>query len=268
MQVSVMGLGALGQPIAANLLKAGFDTVVWNRTPQAAEPLVKLGARQAANPAEAFRSDIVLSLLFDDDAVEEIFLDSDLLAKARPGTLHACMSTISTPLVARLMEAHAAHGVGYIGAPVLGRPDAAAAAMLNILPAGTPDQLARLAPVFAALGRTWPMGEDPRHGHIAKIAANFLLFSAGEAMLEAAQLIRSHGGDAAPLLTMMSETLLASPIYKLLAPAMSSGEFIRSAETSRIPLKDLGLAIAEGANTSTRLPFAEIVLDRFEKATR
>lgn len=266
MKVAVMGLGALGKPIAANLLKAGFDTTVWNRTASAGDALVQQGAHQAAEPVEAMQCDVFLSLLFDDDAVEDIFLNRGLLAQAKPGALHVCMSTISTALVSRLMEAHAAHGVGYVGAPVLGRPEAAAAAQLNILAAGASEHLTSLALVFAALGRTWPMGEDPRQGHLAKIAANFLLISAGESMLEAAQLIRAHGGNPSPLLSMMSETLLASPIYRGLAQMMSAPGLVRTAEANRIPLKDIGLAVAEGAAKATPLPFGDVMLKRLSGA--
>jgi 3-hydroxyisobutyrate dehydrogenase-like beta-hydroxyacid dehydrogenase len=262
MQVGVVGLGAIGKAVVPHLLKAGLRTVVWNRTPQAGDDLVSLGAVRANDVGEAFCSNVVLSLLFDDAAVRSVILESEVLEAAPPDVIHVCMSTISTALVRDLVQAHKQHGVAYVAGPFLGRPEAAAAASLNILTAGDPDQLDRVEPVLGLLGRTWRMGADPQFGHLAKIAANFMLGSAIEAMLEAAALVSGRGGDPAPFLAMMSETLFAAPFYRQMAPAIGAGDFVRSPAVLQIMTKDLGLAVAEGAATGIDIPFADVMLDR------
>lgn len=265
MRVGVIGLGAIGKAIVPNLLKAGFETTVWNRTPQAANDLLELGAVRAERVGDLFRNDVVLSLLFDDDAVRSVFLQSDTLASTQAQTIHVCMSTISTGLVGEMMQAHAAQNVGYVAGPFMGRPEAAAAAGLHFMTAGDAAHLARVEPVLAALGKTWRMGADPRLGHIAKIAANFMLGSAVEAMHESAGLISSLRGDPAPFLSMMTETFFAAPAYRQMAPVIAAGNFRRPPEATRIAVKDMGLAVAEGAAGATPVPFAEVMLDRLRK---
>jgi 3-hydroxyisobutyrate dehydrogenase-like beta-hydroxyacid dehydrogenase len=265
MQVGIVGLGAIGKAIVPHLLKAGLRTVIWNRTPEAGDVLVARGAIRADNVGDAFRSDVVLSLLFDDDAVRSVILESNVLTSARPGMVHVCMSTISTAAARDLAAAHARCGVAYVAGPFLGRPEAAAAAALNILTAGEPADLDRVEPVLSLLGRTWRMGADPQIGHLAKIAANFMLGSAIEAMEESAVLMSARGGDPAALLVMLSETLFAAPFYRQMAPAIGAGAFVRSPEMLKIMLKDLGLAAAEGADAGAELPFADVMLDRLKR---
>lgn len=265
MQVGVVGLGAIGKVIVPHLLKAGLRTVVWNRTPEAGDDLVAQGARRADSVGEVFRSDIVLSLLFDDAAVRSVILDSGVLSSAPAGVTHVCMSTISTEVVRELVEGHRKQGVAYVAAPFLGRPEAAAAASLNILTAGDPAQLDRVEPVLGVLGRTWRMGADPQIGHLAKISANFMLGAAVEAMEESAALLSARGGDPAAFLTMMSETLFAAPFYRQMAPAIGAGNFVRPPAMRKIMMKDLGLAAAEAAAAGADMPFADVMLDRLAK---
>ena len=110
MEIGFIGLGRMGTAIAGNLVKAGHDVTVWNRSAEKIGPLIKAGARQAATPAEAAGGEIVFTMLANDEAVERVvFGDESLLASpARP--LHVSMSTIGVALAERLTKAHAASG--------------------------------------------------------------------------------------------------------------------------------------------------------------
>src|ERR1700730_10457210 len=107
MHISFIGLGLMGHPIAANLLKANFDLTVWNRTPQRGDDLVAAGAKPAATLADASRADAVVSMLADDAAVEQVAFEGRLVELLPRGAVHVSMSTISVRLAQHLAAAHA-----------------------------------------------------------------------------------------------------------------------------------------------------------------
>jgi len=125
MQVGFIGLGRMGSPIAANLLGAGHDLTVYNRTKAKAEYLVPRGAQLAKTPGDAARGDVVITMLADDHAVDQaVFAKDGILAALAPGAIHVSMSTISVALSERLDAAHREKRQGFVSAPVFGRPDA------------------------------------------------------------------------------------------------------------------------------------------------
>ena len=267
MKVGVVGLGAMGKAIAHNLLKAGYQVTVWNRSPHPVEELVQAGATRAADIREALQGDVVLSVLFDDVAVRTVFLESGALASAaRTGLVHACLSTISIPLAQELAAEHERNGVGYVAAPVFGRPAAAAAASLNFVTAGTQAATGVVNPVLSALGRTWPVGVEPHHANLAKLAGNFLIGSAVEAMAEGAALLHANGANAPAFLSVMAETLFASPIYRLYAGACGGGPSPGARSGLALPLKDNGLLLEAARSAGAYLPLAELVRNRLQKA--
>ena len=148
MDIGFIGLGLMGRAMAANLVRAGHNVRVWNRTPGAAtDELAKLGAKPVASAGEAFRGDAVITMLANDAALRATLIDGGLLAGAR-GTVHVNAATVSVALAKELTALHEMAGVGYVAAPVFGRPDAAAAAKLNIVAAGKPEALARVQPLL------------------------------------------------------------------------------------------------------------------------
>jgi len=172
MKIGFAGLGGMGSAMAANLLQAGFTLTVWNRSPQAAQPLVNAGARQAERPEQLADADVLITMLADDAATQQVVVDSGLLQRMKPGALHINMATISVELAKRLTTLHAEHGIGYLAAPVLGRVDVAAAGKLNILAAGDSERLKQAQPLFDALGqKTWHFGADPAQANVVKIPA-------------------------------------------------------------------------------------------------
>ena len=163
MRIGFVGLGHMGAGMAANLVKAGNEVAVYNRSPEKAAPLVALGASTATKLADACRGDALITMLADDQAVESVaFGDDGVIRNLKTGAIHISMSTISVELSERLAAAHAKAGQRFVAAPVFGRPDAAAAAKLFIVAAGAISAVNACKPVFEALSqRHFVMGERP-----------------------------------------------------------------------------------------------------------
>jgi 3-hydroxyisobutyrate dehydrogenase-like beta-hydroxyacid dehydrogenase len=163
MRVGFIGLGNMGTGMAANLLKAGHEVTVYNRTRAKAEALVAQGARAAADIAQACRGDAVITMLADDNAVEGVTQgEGGVVTSLPPGALHISSSTISVALSERLTAAHAAAGQRFVAAPVFGRPDAAARRQLFVLAAGADEAITAAAPLLEAMGKAvFPVAEAP-----------------------------------------------------------------------------------------------------------
>ena len=264
MKVGFIGLGAMGSAMASNLVAKGHAVTVWNRSAEAAAPLVSLGAKLATTPDRAVLGDAVCSMLANDQAVRAVFLDGGLLDAIDPGTVHVNHATISVALARELAEAHAARGIDYVAAPVFGRPDAAAAAKLNIVAAGKASAVERVRPLLDAMGaKTWPMGEDPVRANVVKIAGNFMLAAAIEAMAEASTLTRAYGVEAGDFLEVMTSTLFAAPAYQGYGKLIAERRFSPAGFAMPLGLKDVGLALGAGEARRVPLPFAGVLRDGF-----
>ncbi len=260
MEIGFIGLGSMGRPMAENLVKAGHAVRVWNRSPAAARAVA--GATPVDSPAEAFAGEAVVTMLADDAAVREVILDSGALAAAPRGLVHVMTSTISIALVDELVERHRAAGIGYVAAPVFGRPPAAAAAQLNVVAAGDPDAIAKVQPLLDALGaKTWRLGAEPQRANAAKLAGNMMIALAIEAMAEATSLTESYGVSSAAFLDIVTNTLFASPSYKSYGGSIAAGRYEPAGFKLRLGLKDVKLAIDAAAARGASLPAAELVRD-------
>src|SRR6202158_1301581 len=154
MKIGFIGLGNMGAGMAANLLRAGHEVTVYNRTPSKAQALVEKGAHAAAQVADACQGDAVITMLADDAAVEGVvFSEKGIIASLDTGAIHSSMSTISVARSERLTAAHTNAKQRFVAAPVFGRPEAAATAKLFIVAAGEPDAVSACEPVFQALGQ-------------------------------------------------------------------------------------------------------------------
>ena len=143
MKVGFIGLGHMGAGMAASLLKAGHDVIVYNRTRTKVEALVAQGAKAAASVSDACSGDAVITMLANDDAVESVvFSDDSIIGSLLADAIHICSSTISVALSERLEAAHAKAGQRFVAAPVFGRPDVAAAGQLFVVAAGAPNNSA------------------------------------------------------------------------------------------------------------------------------
>jgi 3-hydroxyisobutyrate dehydrogenase-like beta-hydroxyacid dehydrogenase len=258
MDVGVIGLGRMGRGMARSLVQAGHRVRVWNRTPPA--PGAIEGATAVSTAAEAFAGDAAITMLADDAALREVIVAGGLLDSAdRPG-LHLSMSTISVALARDLAAIHARAGVPYIAAPVFGRPDVAAAGALNIVAAGEPGALQRARPLLDAMGaKTWAFGTEPHRANAVKLAGNFMLVCAIEAMGEAASFAEGHGVAAADLLDMLTSTLFASPVYKGYGASIAAGRYEPPGFGLALGAKDVGLALDAAAAAGVTMPFAEVL---------
>ena len=179
----------MGSAMARNLAAAGYQLRAWNRSGGSVEGVTMLGA-----PSEAFEADVVLTMLSDDAAIRSVILDADLLAAARPGLVHIVSSTISVAFAQELVAAHEKAGIGFVSAPVLGRPDVAARGELNVLAGGASAAIDRVRPLLEVIGgRIWPMGPEAPAANAAKIACNMMIAMAIEAMAEAVVLTEANG---------------------------------------------------------------------------
>lgn len=262
MRVGFLGLGQMGSAIAQNLLTAGHELVVWNRTPSKATPLLALGASAAATPREAAAADVVITMLADDAAVAAALDGPDgLLAEGRLG-VHVSMSTISVALSQRLTRTHRDRGEAFVAAPVFGRPEAAAAGTLAVLCAGPEEALRTCAPLFAAIGRrVFPLGEHPPAANLVKLSGNFMIMATIETLAEAMTLAEKGGIDRAKLLEVLTGTLFDSPVHRTYGEILVNDRFRPAGFAATLGLKDLRL-IAEAADAQrTPLPLVGLLHD-------
>ncbi len=266
MRVGFIGLGAMGRGMATRLIDAGHEVFVWNRSPGPAEELERRGGRRLESLEGAFACDAVVTMLADDDAVRAAILGRDALRVANKKLVHVVMSTVSVAFARELEKAHANAGIAYVAAPVMGRPDAAAAGRLNVLAAGDPAAIGQVQPLFDVVGqKTWMLGTEPHQANVVKLAMNFLLASAIEAMSEAATLAESYGIDPGKLIEVITGTLFAAPAYSIYGKLIVEREFKPGFKLT-LGLKDVRLALAAGEATGVPLPFASIIRDNLVDA--
>lgn len=264
--IGFIGLGALGAPVAANLLAAGYRLRVYNRTPAKADPLVAKGAVRAESPADAAQpGGIVVTLLWDDASVEAVVASDGFLKRLGEGGLHLSMSTISPEGSKKLAAIHAAHGVDFVEAPIFGRPDAAIARGLWIPVAGAQAAKDRVRPVLEAMGAkgVFDFGERIGAATTVKLVGNFLISSAARSLMEGLTMAERNGADPMAVVEMLTTTLFPAPIYQ------SYGRMIAQktvpATQSPIGAKDLGLFISTAARVGAPSPVASL-LSALQKA--
>lgn len=219
MQIGFIGLGAMGSAMARNLAAAGHEVRAWNRSGGSIE-----GVNLVGSAADVFDAEVVMTMLSDDAAIRSVVLDPDLLARARPDAVHVVASTISIAFAQELVRAHARAGLGYVSAPVLGRPDVAARGELNVLAGGDPASLAKVRPLLEVIGgRVWEMGEEAPAANAAKIACNMMITMAIEAMAEAVVLTEANGVSRDCFFELILGTLFGSRSYQVYSANIAKG---------------------------------------------
>jgi 3-hydroxyisobutyrate dehydrogenase-like beta-hydroxyacid dehydrogenase len=264
MKIGFIGLGNMGSAMAMNLLKAGHNVTVYNRTAQKAKPLADQGAHAAADPAEASRADVVFTMLADDRAVESVsFGESGILAHLQPGSVHISSSTISVDLSQKLAAANEKQNQQFIAAPVFGRPEAAAAGKLIVVVAGRTDAIDRCTPLFDVIGqRTFRFGVQPSAANLIKLSGNFLIASVLESLSEAMALVGKAGIDQHEYVDFLTSTLFAAPVYKTYGALIADRKFQPAGFAAPLGLKDVRLTLAAGEQLRVPLPLASLIRDR------
>ncbi len=265
MEIGWIGLGNMGLPMARNAIKAGHHLIVYNRTRERAQELKPLGAKIANTPAEAGSAGTVVTMLSDDQAIEDVVLGPGKVLNALgAGGVHVCMSTISVSLAKRLAESHGAQGQTYISCPVFGRPEAAESKRLLAIPAGRCDAIERLQPLFDSIASaTHFMGEGPAVANVVKLSGNFLIASVLESLAEAFALVRKYGVDAKEYLELMTGSLFNAPVYKGYGALIAEGKYEPVGFRMALGLKDAGLVLAAAGSAAVPMPIASLVRDRF-----
>jgi 3-hydroxyisobutyrate dehydrogenase-like beta-hydroxyacid dehydrogenase len=265
MKVGFIGLGRMGQGIAGRVLGAGHELLVYNRTPEKAAELVKAGAKIAASVAAACAGrEVVMTMLADDAALEQVVLGTEGLLAALPkGSIHVVMGTHGVDVVQKLKQVHASAGQVLVAAPVLGRPDIAAAGQLGIVAAGPAEAVNRCRPLFDAIGRrTFEAGPEPAGATAIKLANNFALGCAIQVMSEAFSLVRKHGVAPQALYDVMTEGLFSAPAYKVYGKIIVDESYDKPGFTTLLALKDADLALAAGGAARVPLPSVNALRDR------
>jgi 3-hydroxyisobutyrate dehydrogenase-like beta-hydroxyacid dehydrogenase len=265
MKVGFIGLGNMGLPIARNLIKAGHELTVFNRTRSKAEALASVGAMVANSIAEASAAEVVMTMLADDHAVEQtVFGEGGVLNTLTSGGVHVSLSTISTALSRRLTEAHAARGQSFVATAVFGRPDAAAAARLVVIAAGPTGIVELVRPLLEAIGRQLVViGAEPHLANTVKLAGNFLIASVLETLSEAFALTRKSGVEPAQFLEIVNGSFFQSPVYENYGKIIIGEKFTPAGFALRLGLKDLRLVLASADEAAVPMPVASVIRDHF-----
>ena len=265
MKVGFIGLGRMGSAMAANLIKAGHEVTVFNRSPEKREVLVKLGAREAARISDACRGEVVITMLADDKAASSVVLGrGGIVESLDKGVIHISMSSISVALSKELAHAHAAAGQRYVAAPVFGRPEAAAAAKLFIVVGGDPAAIKTSQPLFDAIGqKTTVISEEPHAANLVKLSGNFLMASAIEALGEAIALIGKSGIDRGAYVDFITSTIFPAPAYQIYGKLIAAGKFEPAAFAAPLGYKDVRLAQAAADDLRVPMPLAGLLHERF-----
>lgn len=258
----------MGSGMARNLLVAGHQMTVYNRTRKKAEALVGAGARVADSAADACRlSEAVVTMLADDRAVEQVVLGDNGIAAALPsGGIHVSCSTISVALAKRLAMEHGRRGQGYVSAPVFGRPEAAQSRKLLVVAAGSEQMTERCRPLFDAIGRkTFVLVSDPWQANAVKLGGNFMIASMIAAFGESFATLRKAGVEPQAFLEVMS-ALFGSPMYANYGKLIAEEQFDPAGFALRLGLKDIRLVLEMADGCAAPMPFADLIRDQLAAA--
>lgn len=267
--IGFIGTGKMGSPMARNLLRAGFPLRIYDPDPQQVAPLVDLGAQAADSPGEAVdEGGIVFSMVPDDETLEQVISGAEgILNKLGAGGIHVSMSTVSPGLVERFATLYAQQSSTLLAAPVFGRPDVAEGGKLAIFLAGARPAKERVLPLLSLLGQhIFDFGEEAKSASVIKIAGNFLVAAALEAMAEAAALVEKYDIERSHFLEMIGMTLFNCPVYSGYGPMIAEHRYRPALFRVPLGLKDVTLCLAAAQEARVPMPLAHLVHDRLQVA--
>jgi len=263
MRVAFLGLGIMGRSMAANLVKAGYEVAVWNRS---AGKDVE-GARTATSPTDAAEgAEVIWICVSDTKAVESVlFGEGGAQASLKPGMIIADSSTISPSATRRFAERVKARGVDYVDAPMTGSKIAAANGSLIFMVGGDEAVIARLQPLFDAMGKqVFRMGETSK-GQATKLVMNLQIALIYEGFAEALTLATKLGVDAGKLIPLVQASMVRSGVVDYKAPFILRRDFSPNFPM-RLMWKDIHLALEAAKEARVRLPGLEAVEEVYDVA--
>ena len=264
--VGLIGLGLMGRPIAANLLKKGFSLTVWNRTASRAQDLASQGAKVAATPQEAAAaSDVLIMIVSDPPAVEQVLWGKDgVFAGIRRGSVLVDSSTISPDLARRSATAAAELGIEYLDAPVTGGTWGAEKGELVMMVGGATETLKRVEPIFEAIAKRWFHLGPAGAGQTVKLAMNLLLALEVEAFAEALALTQAGGVAGERLVEVMQASMGRAPVLDVKAPLLLERKYPPSFPL-RLMHKDMLLALELAKQLGVSLPAGSAAREVYSK---
>jgi 3-hydroxyisobutyrate dehydrogenase-like beta-hydroxyacid dehydrogenase len=265
MKVGFIGLGRMGQVMGRRLLAGGHDLGAYNRTAEKAKPLAEAGATVVGSIREAARyGDGVFTMLADDAAVEAVVAQEGGLLQSLPrGGVHICAGTHSVATILKLTSVHAGAGQILLATPMLGRPEVVASGQAGMVLGGPPDGIDRFRPLFQAIARrTFEAGPDPAGAAAIKIANNFVLGCAIEAMGEGFALVRKYNVVPDVFYDVMTDGLFACSAYKVYGKIIAEERYLPAGQRAVLGLKDANLALAAAEAVGVPLPSGNVWRDR------
>ena len=262
-KIAFLGTGLMGAPMCCCLLKAGFELTVWNRSAAKAEALRTEGATVAATPAEAAAgAEVVITMLSDGPAVAEVMFEQSVVEAIADGATRIDMSSIGADEAMDHAERHLARGVAYLDAPVSGGTKGAAAGELAIMAGGDADTVAKMQPVFAAMGRATHVGPNGC-GQLSKLANQVIVAITIGAVSEAFILAGGGGADRARVREALQGGFASSRILTEHGQRMVARNF-EPGGPAKFQVKDLKNALNAAERLGLDLPITKLLHDLFE----
>ena len=265
MKLGFIGIGRMGQAMVRRLLEAKHDVGVYNRTAAKAKPLADAGAKLVASIADAAcYGEVTYTMLADDAALEDVmFQAGGVLASLPKGGIHICAGTHGIPVIRKIKQAHAEKGQVLVAAPMMGRPELVSSGTAGVFASGPAEALNKCRPLFEAIGRrTFEAGSDPEAATAIKIANNFVLGCAIEAMGEGFSLTRKYGVATSVFYDVMTDGLFNCSAYKVYGKIMVDESYGKVGQMAALGLKDANLALEAGNLAAVPLPSGNVWRDR------
>ena len=269
MKVGFIGLGRMGQGMARRILDAGHDLTVFDLVAAQTTAFGASGARVATSIADLCAGrEVVVTMLVEDRAVDDVALGpGGLCASLARGAVHLVMGTHGVAIIRRLEARHRDAGQTLVAAPVLGRPDLAAAGQLGIVAGGPEEAVRAVEPLLAVMGRkTFPAGVKPESATAIKLANNAVLGCAMVAMAEGFSLVRKYGVAPQVFQDVMTEGLFSAPAYKVYGQKMVDESYDQVGSPIHVGLKDANLIAAAADLVHVPMPSHNVYHDRLRGA--
>jgi 3-hydroxyisobutyrate dehydrogenase-like beta-hydroxyacid dehydrogenase len=264
MKIGFIGTGRMGQAMVRRLLDAKHDVGIYNRTTEKAKPLTDAGAKIVGSAADAARyGEVAYTMLADDAALEDVMFRQGFADALPKGGIHICAGTHGIPVIRKLKKTHADKGQFLVAAPMMGRPELVSSGTAGVFASGPADALAKCKPLFEVLARrTFEGGTDPEAATAMKIANNFVLGCAMEAMGEGFSLTRKYGVPTSVFYDVMTDGLFNCSAYKVYGKIMVDESYSKVGQMAALGLKDANLALEAGFLAAVPLPSGNVWRDR------
>ena len=258
-----LGLGTMGLAMASNVVLAGHPVLGWNRSQAPLLKFLEAGGEAAESAKDALSQSISFSMLANDNAHDVVLAAENLTA----GTIHIGMASISPEKGRELSQRFLEAGAKYVSAPVLGRPNVAEAGELNILAGGDESAIAQALPLLEAMGsRIWNISSQPATANLVKIAVNYNILHAIQAIAESVALVERNGVSGKAFVELLTSTLFSSVVYKGYGAQIADREYQPVMFSMELGRKDLQLAMDSATESQLELPTASVLMELMNAA--